>query len=421
MQDWDSTRIPAAGNGLLDRRLFLRATTSLFGGGLLLSAQAAGAPRAAWSVAPGAPLSGYGKPSAHEHRVQRVGIGSQPGTTGSGASRTPLERLEGTVTPSGLHFERHHSGVPAIDPEQHSLVIHGLVRRPLRFSMASLTRYAMQSRLQFFECSGNSGIQVSKVPATLTCGEIHGLVSQSDWAGVPLNALLEEAGVLPQARWLIAEGADAARLSRSVPLAKAFDDALIALYQNGERLRPENGYPVRLFLPGYEGNMSVKWLQRIEVTAAPAMTRYETSKYSDLGPDGKAALFTFPMGVKSVITSPAPGLHMGEPGVYQISGLAWSGAGRVRTVEVSADGGRSWAPAHLDEPPLPQALCRFRCAWRWNGAPCQLLSRATDETGAVQPTRAALVESRAPGAIYHFNGIQAWQIDAAGEIHNAFV
>ena len=424
MQHSNDTGVPVAGNGVLDRRLFLRSAVSAataLGAGALLSAQPAVAQQSARPASramPGAPMTGYGSPSAFETGVQRVGISSQPGTTGSGASRTSLERLEGTITPSGLHFERHHSGVPAIDPDQHSLVIHGLVKRPLRFSMSDLQRYAMTSSVQFLECSGNSGVQVAPAAARQTCGEIHGLISGSDWAGVPLSALLDEAGVLPQARWLVAEGADAALMARSVPIEKALDDALLAMYQNGERLRPENGYPLRLFLPGYEGNMSVKWLHRIELTAQPAMSRQETAKYSDLGRDGKAALFTFPMAVKSVITSPAAGLQMAAPGLYQISGLAWSGLGRIREVEISADGGRSWAPAHLDGPVLPKSLSRFRAAWRWDGGPAVLMSRATDETGAVQPTRDLLMADRAPGAIYHYNAIQAWAISAAGGIEN---
>jgi hypothetical protein len=193
--------------------------------------------------------------------------------------------------------------------------------------------------------------------------------------------LLEEAGIDPRAPWLLAEGADAAAMSRSIPVAKAMDDALLALYQNGERLRPENGYPVRLFLPGYEGNMSVKWLRRIKVTATPTMTKDETSRYTDLQADGKALMFTYPMEVKSAITRPSPGLRMQGAGLYELSGLAWSGAGTVSRVEISADGGRTWADAALSAPALPRALTRFRAAWKWNGAPAVLKSRATDSTG----------------------------------------
>ena len=233
---------------------------------------------------PGAGMSEYGTPARYEGKVARTLIRSQPGTTGSGASRTPLESLDGMITPSGLHFERHHSGVPDIDPAAHRLLIHGLVKRPLIFTVANLLRYPMISRIHFLECSGNSQVLYQPAPPNLTAGQTHGLVSCSEWTGVRLRLLLEEAGVDRSAQWMLAEGADSAAMSRSVPMAKAVDDAILAVYQNGERLRPENGYPVRLFLPGYEGNMSVKWLHRIKVTPTPTMTKDETSRYTDLQP-----------------------------------------------------------------------------------------------------------------------------------------
>ncbi|HUL80849.1 MAG TPA: sulfite dehydrogenase, partial [Gammaproteobacteria bacterium] len=329
--------------------------------------------------------------------------------------------LEGVVTPSSLHFERHHNGVPDLDPDTHQVLIHGLVERPLLFSIDALSRYPLVSRIQFLECSGNSAGNNAPEPPQQSAGGLHGLVSCSDWTGVPLAILLEEAGLKPEGRWLLAEGADAAGMSRSVPVAKALDDAILALYQNGERLRPSNGYPVRLFLPGYEGNMNVKWLRRIKVTAEPTMTKDETSKYSDLGLDGRAKLFTFPMEVKSVITSPSGGQKMKAAGLYQISGLAWSGFGKIRRVEVSADGGKSWAHAALTEPVLSKSLVRFRMPWRWNGNPSVLMSRAVDETGAVQPTRAALMAARGANYRYHYNAIQSWNVSGAGEIGNVYV
>jgi sulfane dehydrogenase subunit SoxC len=414
-----------AGNGLLHRRIFLtRGATLLGAGGLAVLAPGPAAAQSpevpAWMRAPGAGMSPYGQPSKFEAKITRIGIGSQPGTTGSGASRTPLERLNGIITPSGLHFERHHSGVPDIDPSAHRLLIHGLVKRPLVFTMDALLRYPMVSRIQFIECSGNSRANLSPAPPTASCGVIHGLVSCSDWTGVPLAALLDEAGADPGAKWILAEGADAAVMTRSVPMAKVRDDALLALYQNGERLRPENGYPVRLFLPGYEGNMSVKWLRRIKVTAEPTMTKDETSKYTDLLPSGQSLIFTFPMEVKSVITAPSPGLGLKGSGLYEISGLAWSGLGKIRKVEVSADGGRSWGEAALTEPVLSKALTRFRMAWRWNGAPAVLKSRATDETGALQPERAKFVADKGTNVSYHNNAIQAWSVAASGEVTNVY-
>lgn len=424
MTDRNDELIPAAGNGLMDRRIFLGAGLGLAGGLGLLSAtpSAAGeaANRPAWMRTPGSGMNPYGAPSAHEAKVTRVGIGSQPGTDGSGASRTPLEHLNGVITPSGLHFERHHSGIPDIDPDQHKLLIHGLVRRPLTFSMEALDRYPMVSRIAFLECSGNSGNLIATAAPQGTCGELHGLVSASEWTGVPLAALLDEADVKPDGKWLLAEGADAAMMSRSVPLEKAMDDAMIALYQNGERLRPENGYPIRLFLPGWEGNMSVKWLRRIKVLDQPAMTKDETSKYADLQADGSSHLFTFPMGVKSVITSPSPGLVLQKRGLYQVTGLAWSGAGRISRVEVSADGGTTWADAALDDPVLPKNLARFRSAWRWDGKPTTLLSRAVDVAGTVQPSRDAVLAGRGNGAFYHYNAIQAWRVNENGEVNNVY-
>jgi sulfane dehydrogenase subunit SoxC len=410
---------PVAGNGLLHRRLFLQGGAAALAGATLLTARAAPPEVPAWMKTPGAGMRPYGERSPREAQVQRF-VGSQPGTTGSGASRTPLEALEGIITPSSLHFERHHSGVPDIDPAQHQVLIHGLVERPLIFSMDALARYPMVSRIQFLECSGNSGALNNAEPAQQSAGGLHGLVSCSDWTGVPLAVLLEEAGVRPEGRWVLAEGSDSAAMSRSVPMAKAMDDAILAIYQNGERLRPEQGYPVRLFLPGYEGNMSVKWLRRIKVTAEPTMTKDETSKYSDLQLNGRALLFTFPMEVKSVITSPSGMQTMQGPGLYQISGLAWSGFGRIRRVEVSADGGKSFAEAALDGPVLPQALTRFRMPWRWSGEPSVLMSRAVDDTGAVQPTRAALMAARGAAWRYHYNAIQSWSVAAAGAVSNVY-
>jgi sulfane dehydrogenase subunit SoxC len=417
---------PVAGNGLLDRRVFLTQSMVLLGAGGLaavstLPAQAAdSAPMPTWMQVPGAGMSPYGSPASYESNVMRTLIQSNPGTTGSGASRTPIEALDGMITPNGLHYERHHSGVPDIDPDAHRLLIHGLVKRPLIFTMEALLRYPMVSRIHFLECSGNSNLMYGPTPPALTCGQVHGMVSCSEWTGVPLRRLLEEAGADLTAPWLLAEGADAAAMSRSVPMAKALDDAFLALYQNGERLRPENGYPVRLFLPGYEGNMNVKWLRRLKVTPTPIMTKDETSRYTDLQADGTSLMFTYPMEVKSVITRPSPGVALQGPGLYEVSGIAWSGQGTIIKVEVSADGGQTWAAAALSDPVLPRALTRFRIPWKWNGAPAVLKSRATDDTGTVQPTREALVSAHGTNAIFHYNAIQAWQVETSGEVKNVY-
>jgi sulfane dehydrogenase subunit SoxC len=407
------------------RRFLKRSLSVLAAGGLLARgakrAEAVEPPDVAPSMkAPGAGMSEYGSPAKYEGKVTRTLIRSQPGTTGSGASRTPLESLEGMITPSGLHFERHHSGVPDIDPDQHRLLIHGMVKRPLIFTVAALLRYPMISRIHFLECSGNSQLLYQPTPPTLTAGQTHGLVSCSEWTGVPLRVLLEEAGVDRSAQWILAEGADAAAMSRSVPMAKAMDDAILALFQNGERLRPENGYPVRLFLPGWEGNMSVKWLRRLKVVPAPIMTKDETSRYTDLQADGKSLMFTYPMEVKSVITRPSHGMTLPGAGLYQISGIAWSGHGTIKTVDVSTDGGRTWTAATLGPPVLPRALTRFRLPWRWDGSASVLKARAIDDTGAIQPERASFIAEHGNNAVFHCNAIQAWSVAPSGEVKHVY-
>ena len=408
------------------RRGFLKRSIAFLAAQGLISGRAKDADAAeplevpTWMKSPGAGFNAYGVPAKYESKVTRTFGRSQPGTTGSGAIRTPLEALEGAITPSGLHFERSHSGVPDIDPAKHRLLIHGMVKRPLIFTVEALLRYPMVSRVHFIECAGNSQLLYQPTPPNLTAGQTHGLVSCSEWTGVPLRLLLEEAGVDPAASWILAEGADAAAMSRSVPMVKAMDDALVALFQNGERLRPENGYPVRLFLPGWEGNMSVKWLRRIKVVSAPVMTKDETSRYTDLQGDGKSLMFTYPMEVKSLITRPSHGMTVPGPGVYQISGIAWSGEGAIRRVEVTTDGGQSWDKATLDAPVLPRALTRFRLPWRWDGGAVVLKSRAVDDAGNVQPERAKFIAEHGNNAIFHCNAIQAWSVAPSGEVKHVY-
>lgn len=433
LEDVLAVPLPAAEPGAslerTARRGFLARGAALTAG--LVTAGASVAARAAetgaatlpvWSRAPGTPMRGYGTPSRFEEPVQRAANSGYPTVSpGTGSSLTPLQSLEGTITPSGLHFERHHSGVPAIDPAQHRLLIHGMVRRSLNFSPQALARYPMVSRVCFVECSGNSSRNTGPQPLQVTCGTIHGLLSCSEWTGVPLALLLEEAGVDAAAKWLVAEGADSAAMNRSVPLDKAFDDAMIALYQNGERIRPEQGYPMRLLLPGWEGNMNVKWLRQLKLTAEPAHTKDETSKYSDLQRDGKSQQFTFLLGVKSTITRPSFGMTMEGPGLYEISGVAWSGSGRIARVEVSTDGGASWKDARLQGPVLSKSVTRFHMPWEWNGAPASLQSRAIDEKGNVQPARKTWTAQYSPGHRYHYNAIQTWGVQADGSISNVYL
>jgi len=373
-----------------------------------------------WMREPGAGFlqPPYGLPSPFEKAVVRK-LPDQPAAFPT-ATRTPLQSLFGSTTPNGLFFERHHAGVPTIDPAQHRLMLHGLVERPLLLSMKDLLRFPAVSRSHFIECSGNSMAEF-KAPGKGSVQDIHGLLSGAEWTGVRLADVLEEAGLLPSARWILAEGADAAAMTRSIPLAKALDDALLAYGQNGEMLRPEQGYPLRLLLPGYEGNMNIKWLRRLKVGDLPFQTREETAKYTDLMPDGSARQFTFLMGAKSVITTPSARQVLDGQGFREISGLAWSGHGRIARVEVSLDGGRRWQVAALDGPVQRRALTRFRFPWVWSGQEAILQSRAVDDAGNVQPTRAELVGRDGQNSVYHYNAIQSWKVASNGEVTNVHV
>ena len=359
---------------------------------------------------PGHVLSELGQRSPFERPHRVVGGGYQ------GASLTPLQDLCGIVTPADLHYERHHAGVPTIDPQRYKLLIHGMVDRPTVFDLESLRRLPAVSRLHFLECSGNGGPAYRNLRPDVSPQLVDGLTSTSEWTGVPLAMLFREVGVRPRARWFLAEGGDAAVMARSIPIAKAWDDAMIAYGQNGEPLRPEQGYPARLLVPGWEGSANVKWIRRIEVADEPFMTREETSKYTDPLPNGTARQFSFTMDAKSLITFPAFPVTLPERGWWEISGLAWSGRGRVTRVDVSTDAGQSWVPAELQGPVLSKCHTRFRFLWRWDGAETVLMSRATDETGYMQPTLAELRKVRGLGTAYHFNNIRAWRVRRDGSV-----
>lgn len=372
-----------------------------------------------WSQSLGAPVAAhpYGKPSEFEKNVIRRQIPGLTRTDHSSIDFAPLQDLHGIITPNGLHFERHHSGFPAIHPAEHRLIIHGLVKTPLIFSVDEIIRFPAESRIHFIECGANSGMEWSQ-PTQISVQFTHGMLSCCEWTGVLVSTLFEEVGVKPEAKWVLAEGADGAGTTRSIPIEKMLDDALVAYAQNGERLRPEQGYPLRLLLPGYQGITNIKWLRRLKVGDQPWHTREETSHYTDLLANGKARQFTVEQEAKSVITFPSGGQVLDHQGFYEISGIAWSGRGRIKAVDVSTDGGKNWKEAVLQEPVLHKCLTRFRLAWNWDGKPALLMSRAMDETGYVQPTMPQLVAIRGTRSIYHNNAIQTWRVDANGQVSN---
>ena len=413
--------MPESDRAKLSRRAWVTTTAGVIAAGLVRSqsdairlvAQEVPARRPDPTKIPGRFVSELGRraPAEQPHRLLRT-------QALSSSSRTPLADLMGTVTPADLHFERHHGGIPDIRFEDHEVLVHGMVDRPMVFKMSELMRYPQVSRTHFLECSGNGGgiYNRDRMPTEVTVQALDGLLSTSEWTGVPVSTILREVDVRPGASWILAEGGDSAVMSRSVPLEKVMDDALLAYGQNGERIRPEQGYPVRLFLPGYEGNSCVKWLRRIEVTDRPTHTRDETSRYTDPLGDGTVRQFSFTMDAKSVITFPSYPDVLPDRGWWEMSGLAWSGRGRITRVEVSTDGGRNWVPAALQGPVLSKSTVRFRHLFEWNGRETIVLSRAIDETGYVQPTVQQLWDARGPSTSYHQNHQRAWKIASGGEV-----
>ena len=415
-----------AGNGLINRRALLGSGITVAGAlgatGTMTGAAAEPLADAPWSLAVGQTLPGVQTPSRFEKDVTRA-LSNPNGEFRTSHARTPHHLLGGTITPNGLHFSINHSGIPDIDPAGHKLVIHGMVRQPLEFTLESLSRYPLVTRMAFIECAGNSAPMFAKEPLQTTVQMLHGLVSNAEWTGVPLSTLLDEAGIDPTAKWLVAEGADAQFLDRSVPVKKAYDDALVAIYQNGEHLMPGNGYPMRLLLPGYQGNMNVKYVRRIKAINQPAYSYFETKNYSQILPGGKTWRFHFVMEVKSFITHPSFGLNLKEPGVYAITG-------RISKVMVSADGGKSWGEAALQGPIPDKAFTRFVMPWRWNGQPVILQSRAYDDGGNVQPLRAEFVAMRGEASKpvttplafpnQHYNSTTSWAVDSKGEVKHVY-
>jgi len=417
----DSKSVPS-------RRALMRGALALGGAAAIpASARAAGDPAITemqdWNqyLGDGVDARPYGMPSEYEADTVRRDVPWLTADPVSSVNFTPLHKLDGIITPNGLCFERHHAGIAEIDPAEHRLMINGLVDKPLVFTMEDIKRFPRENRLYFLECAANSGMEWRGAQLN-GCQFTHGMVHCVMYTGVPLRHLLEEAGIRAGAKWIMPEGADASAMTRSIPMEKALDDCLVAFAMNGEALRPEQGYPLRIVVPGWEGNMWVKWLRRIEVGEQPWHHREETSKYTDLMANGTARRFTWEMDVKSVITNPSPQAPITHgKGHTVLTGLAWSGRGTVERVDVSLDGGRNWRAARIDGPRLPMALHRFYHEFDWDGSPLLLQSRAIDSDGNVQPTKDALRAVRGENSIYHNNGIQTWHVLKTGEAENVEV
>lgn len=377
----------------------------------------------AHSSALGQPVAarGYGLPSEHELNLQRR---ESPGLTRvsqASVAFTPLQGMFGIITPSGLHFERHHQGWWDIDPRQHRLMVMGMVRQAKVYTMDDLMRLPAVSRIHFIECGANTGMEWGNV-AVPTVQYTHGMLSCCEFTGVKLATLLDDCGFdRAKGRFVLAEGADGSGLTRTIAMDRALDDVMVAWAMNGEMLRPENGYPLRLVAPGLQGVSWVKWLRRIEVGDQPWAAKDETLHYIDLMPDGTHRQYSSIQECKSVITSPSGGQTLLDKGFYNVTGLAWSGRGRVKRVDVSTDGGRNWRTARLENPVLPKCLTRFNIDWVWDGGPAVLQSRAIDETGYVQPKINQLREVRGKRSIYHNNAIQSWRVAADGDVSNVQV
>ena len=417
---------------ILNRRKFLGAA-GLAGAGIALSAKTSAAQTAKENIKPdplitdvqdwakylgdGVDKRPYGMPSKFENNVIRRDVPWLTASPESSVNFTPLHELDGIITPSGLCFERHHSGIAEINPADHRLMINGLVDKPLVFTMDDIKRMPRVNKIYFLECAANSGMEWRGAQLN-GCQFTHGMVHNVMHTGVSLKTLLDEAGVKPTAKWLMLEGADAAGMNRSLPIEKALADCMLAFAMNGEALRPEQGYPLRAVIPGWEGNLWVKWIRRIELGDQPWQTREETSKYTDLLADGRSRKHTFIMDAKSVITNPSPQAPLKFKGRNVLTGLAWSGRGTVKRVDVSMDGGRNWQSARIDGPVLDKSLTRFYVDFDWNGQEMMIQSRAMDSVGYLQPTKDELRKVRGVNSIYHNNGIQTWLVRANGETEN---
>ena len=402
-----------------DRRRFLKGGAALAGGLTL------GAVEPALGQTPAPGQSGEGQSQVPDYSSdeliaygersrfvtsKRIPHGGRPSPDQFGLVfhvATPLQDSVGVITPSSLHYigTTRGSFVPDIDPAEHRLMIHGMVDRPLVFTMEELKRLPSVTRLHFIECAGNRSNR-----RHTTVQETHGMTSCAEWTGVLMSVLLEEAGVQDGGSWIVAEGVEEVKGASSLPMAKAMDDILVAYAMNGEAIRPQQGFPLRLVVPGFEGILSVKWLRRVKVVDRYYMTYND---YGHLRRDAEGAALSYQIGPKSVITFPSAGQQLPGRGFYEISGLAWSGGGTVGRVEVSTNGGDSWMDAEIRGTAHRMAHTRFSFQWNWDGNETELQSRCTDELGQIQPDR------RVVRVVGQDNSIQPWRIASDGSVHNA--
>lgn len=422
LKDWDRLVDSNNEEAPLSRRRFLAGTTAGVASALVTTQATADTLADVPPREVGAVLSGHGERSKFVHlaMLPEAGPGMRNVDPSNAInSKTPLGKLVGTITPTDLHYERSHSGKPDLDPAKHRLLVHGMARKQLVFTVDDLMRMPSITRTVFIECTGNGWENWKKADPNLTVQNMYGLVSTNEWTGVPLRFLIDLVGKNRRSTWMLAEGADAAGVDRSVPLTEEImDEAFIAYGQNGEPLRPAHGFPIRLITPGLEGNLHIKWLRRLKFGDQPWMTRWETDRYTQLLASGKAMQFQLRMETNSVITSPS-GMMEIRPGYQRLTGLAWSGHGKISKVEISTDEGRTWKQAHLNHPVLPKAQTRFQMDWVWDGKPTKIISRSTDEKGNVQPDRKSFIAKMGTNALNHYHAQQTWSIGGDGRVRNA--
>ncbi len=418
---------------VLDRRDFFKKTaalsvTAIAGTSLVSSNARADDPaimnNVPWGQKWGDPVTAnrYGVPSKYEHNVLRRNTKLlASGNFRASIAVAPIQESMGIITPNGLFFSRSHGGVAHVDPHEYRLMIHGLVEKPIVLTLEQLKRYPSVTRTHFIECPANGG-QEWRGPQFNSIQFAKGFMSCAEWTGVYLKTILADLGLKPEAQWMLAEGSDNSEMGRTIPIDKVLDDAMIVWGQNGEALRPEQGYPVRILLPGWEGNLCVKWLKRLEFSTEPWYCKEETSKYTDLKPTGKAIQHFYANEVNSTVTSPSPEIdwtHLKDGDIVEIEGLAWSGMGTIKGVDLSFDGGKNYVEAKLKGLVLPKSWTRWSYIHTYKkGDVLQLTSRAMDDAGYIQPTIDQEVSVMGVEAVYHRNAVETWEVNAKGEVNH---